>query len=720
MSEKTPKAAARDMEFGPTKGRRLEYWQEVMRKDEAAWEPARAALREQEELLRGRRGITAPDGSAARKQASHSRNLVQELVEAQVDSNIPQPKVTALHKEDEDLARLIEDMLRNELDRLPMEVINDLQERVTPTHGGDLLWVDWDQTRNTHTTLGEVTVTAVHPMQFLPQAGVYDINDMEHWALKISRTWQYIKRRYGVDVRREREEDQDARTRVDEGVPEGIVTQWIVYYRNDHGGIGRYSYVEDTELEDLEDCQARRLRLCEDCGAAGNGVECVHCGGRRFREEVQEYEELYEDLTLYDGSVLSALEPETDEFGSVVYQDGRSSSLLWDAGAGELLTPFPTPTQTSGAFADYRRSGVSEPTAEGGSWAEMGEAEQGSGASSALPGGASRADFATTRPRRIPCYTPDLYPLVLRKNVSMAGQVLGGSDADALEGQQNEMSKIGTKLSKKVLGGGSILTKLASTKVQYTDGDYQVIDLENLQQKEAIGIYNTQVDISADLRYRSEIYEESRNIIGVTDSYQGRKDPTATSGKAKQFAAAQTAGRLESKRVMKNAAYQELFERLFKWKLAYADEPRPIVAYNDQGQKEYKSFNRWDFLRVDADGKPYWDDEFLFSCDTSAPLASNREQMWTEMRAQRQEGAFGDPNSLDSLILYWGMMEQLHYPMAGSIKADLQEQKQRQEAMQAQMMQAQAALPGMNGMAGGMPAEQTLPQGGFIPPEEVK
>lgn len=711
MSKKTPKAAARDMETGPTKGRKLAFWQEVTRRDEAAWEPTRAALRRQEELLRGRRGITAPEGGPAKKQAVHSRNLVQELVESQVDSNIPQPKVTALHQEDEELARLIEDMLRNELDRLPMEVLNDLQERVTPTHGGDLMWVDWDQTRRTHTTLGEVTVTAVHPMQFLPQEGVYDISAMEHWCLKLPRTWQYIRRRYGVDVRRGKEEDPEARTRVEGGVPEGIVTQWIVYYRNDRGGIGRYSFVEDTELEDLEDCQARRLQICRDCGAAGNGVECIHCGGKRFREEVQEYEELYEDLVLYDGSVLSAMEPETDEFGSVVYQDGRSSSLLWDAGAGELLAPFPTPTQTSGAFAE-------------------GETEQGRGASSALPGGASGADFATAgldgpaagayareprmRPRRIPCYTPDLYPLVLRKNVSMAGQVLGGSDADALEGQQNEMSKIGTKLSKKVLGGGSVLTKLASMKIQYTDGDYQVIDLDNLQQKEAIGIYNTQVDISADLRYRAEIYEESRNIIGVTDSFQGRKDPTATSGKAKQFAAAQTAGRLESKRVMKNAAYQELFERIFKWKLAYADEPRPIVAYNDQGQKEYKAFNRWDFLRVDDDGKPYWNDEFLFSCDTSAPLASNREQMWTEMRAQRQEGAFGDPGSLDSLILYWGMMEQLHYPMAGSIKADLQEQKQRQEAMQAQMMQAQmagaGAVPGAmtEGTAPGLEEEAVL------------
>ena len=47
--------------------------------------------------------------------------------------------------------------------------------------------------------------------------------------------------------------------------------------------------------------------------------------------------------------------------------------------------------------------------------------------------------------------------------------------------------------------------------------------------------------------------------------------------------------------------------------------------------------------------------------------------------------------SLDSLILYWSMMEQLHYPMAGTIKAELQRQKQAQEA---QAAQAASAVPG--------------------------
>lgn len=640
------------------RGRRLQYWQNVIRSDEDDWKSTRDAMTRQEQLLRGTAAITAPDGTTADRQTGYKRNLVQEIIETEVDSNIPQPKVTALYREDEDLARIIEDMLRNELDRLPMEVINDLQERVTPTHGADFLWVDWDQTVCTHTTLGDSTVREIHPRQFVPQAGVYDIDEMEHFCLKIPRTWQYILRRYGVDVRDEDEEDREARSEVDGAVPDGIVTQYLVFYRNRRGGIGRYSFVGDTELEDLEDCQARRKKICTRCGAEGNGVKCMHCDGTKFRDEAQAYEELTEDLTLFDGTVLSAWEEETDEYGLPVPDETAEPEILdvLSSGAGSL------------------------PGMEG------------------LPA-AVVARPARRRPRRIPCYTPGMYPIVMRKNVSMAGQLLGGSDADAISGQQNEMSKVSGKLSTKVMSGGSFTTKPEDLKFEFTDQDGRVLSVKSPQQLEMIRTYNTQVDISADLRYRAEIYEEARNIIGITDAYQGRKDATATSAVAKQFSAAQTAGRLESKRIMKNDLYQRLFERLFKWKLAYADEPRPIVTYNAQGQREYRTFNRWDFLRVDADGQPYWNDNFLFSCDTSAPLASNREQMWQEMRSQRSEGAFGDPTSLDSLILYWSMMEQLHYPMAGTIKGELQRQKQAQEeaaAQQAGMVaQAGAAQPGI-------------------------
>ena len=230
--------------------------------------------------------------------------------------------------------------------------------------------------------------------------------------------------------------------------------------------------------------------------------------------------------------------------------------------------------------------------------------------------------------------------------------------------------------------------------------DMKTLRTDSPSDQAMIGVYTLQGDVEQDLVYLSQIYEEARQVIGITDSFQGRADRTATSGKAKEFAAAQSAGRLESKRVMKNAAYAALFEAMVKFKLAYCDEPRPVTAHDDQGNPVYEEFNRWDFLERDEAGELYWNDQFLFSTDDTAPLANNREAMWQEARMNLQTGAFGDPSQLQTLILFWGQMETLHYPMAAEAKQYLEQQLQQQQAaQQAQMMQMQAAQQEQMGQA---------------------
>ena len=105
----------------------------------------------------------------------------------------------------------------------------------------------------------------------------------------------------------------------------------------------------------------------------------------------------------------------------------------------------------------------------------------------------------------------------------------------------------------------------------------------------------------------------------------------------------------------------------------------------------YEEFNRYDFLEEGEDGELHWNDQFLFSCDTSAPLASNREAMWQETRQNLEGGAFGDPADLETLILFWAKMEELHYPGAAQTKKHLEEKAQRQEEMAAQQAAAQQA-----------------------------
>ena len=166
---------------------------------------------------------------------------------------------------------------------------------------------------------------------------------------------------------------------------------------------------------------------------------------------------------------------------------------------------------------------------------------------------------------------------------------------------------------------------------------------------------------------------------------------------AKEFQAAQSAGRLESKRVMKAAAYAELFELMFKFQLAYSDEPRSVSYRDHKGDVVYETFNRYDFLKQDADGAWYWNDDFLFSVDSNEALEQNRTAMWQETRMNLQSGAFGNPTEIETLILFWSKMEELHYPGAGATRKYLEERRE------AQAMQAM-------GPAGGPPPGGEIPQ----------
>ena len=164
------------------------------------------------------------------------------------------------------------------------------------------------------------------------------------------------------------------------------------------------------------------------------------------------------------------------------------------------------------------------------------------------------------------------------------------------------------------------------------------------------------------------------------------------------------AGRLESKRVMKQAAYAAMFELMFKFQLAYADEPRQITYRDYKGEKVYSEFNRYDFLKQDQDGNWYWNDQFLFSCDTAAPLASNREAMWQEMRMNYSTGCFGDPKNPETQLLFWQMMASLGYPMAERVKTQIEDKIKKQE----QQMQAMQAMQ-QPGMMPGAPTNAATP-----------
>jgi hypothetical protein len=160
---------------------------------------------------------------------------------------------------------------------------------------------------------------------------------------------------------------------------------------------------------------------------------------------------------------------------------------------------------------------------------------------------------------------------------------------------------------------------------------------------------------------------------------------------------------MESKRVMKRAAFADLYELMFLFVLAYDDEAFPVLSRDADGKAVYDSFSRYDFLEYDELTKSWrYNDAFIFDCDQSSTLASNREAMWQELRLNLQTGAFGNPQDPATLVTFWTAMEDYHYPGATQIKAkferQVEEQKAAQAAQAAQAMQEQAMQNAQGGV----------------------
>ena len=678
---------------------KLDVWQKRLADSDVAWKAQMTKMDRREHLYSGDRELRALTKGDEGQKAPHIRNIVFENIESQVSSAIPSPKVTPRRKEDEALAAKIEHWLRCELDRLPFETINDQAERTVPIQGGVGFLVAWDNRKRTHDTVGEEEVAFLHPKQFAPQPGIYTgIQDMDWFIVRQPTTKENIRRRYDVNVEDEGEQEPQVRGTGDEDTADDAVTMYIGYAKNDRGGIDRYVWVNDIELEDLENYQARRVPVCAHCGRVrplpGQVIQNRQAVVETAEQDAVEAEQdivaaetrkqiagralamqLAQDVAAGLGGGLETL---AAEGAAAEPEDQR---LRYD---GEGPCPWCGSTNWTTKEQEYEE--VTLPIANS--------------SGLVIPGAQPEIDEngrSVMRPTKIPFYRPDVFPVVLQKSVSVYGQLLGNSDVDVIEDQQNTTNRMEKKIIDRLVKAGTRITLPAKATLRTDPVDGERWFLDSPADKAMIDVYQFSGDLQYELTYLATVYEEARQILGITDSFQGRTDPTATSGKAKEFSAAQAAGRLESKRTMKQAAYAQLFELMFKFWLAYSDEPRPIRYKDNEGNTVYEEISRYDFLKQDKDGQYYWEDQFLFGCDDSAPLASNREAMWQETRMNLQTGAFGDPSSTETLILFWSKMEELHYPGAGETKKYLEKrlQQEQQRAAQAQQMQIQLQLLAM-------------------------
>lgn len=527
--------------------------------------------------MRQYRGSREIDGSP--EEATTVRNITYEIIESQVSSDIPAPKVEPECYSETRLrnAHTVERLCSAMRDRLPFKELNDIDERYTYIYGSSVWHIEWDNTKSDG-GVGGVRIQCLSPLSFIPQPSIFSVDDMEYCFIRFTTTKGELCRKYGVSEadaeRAECEFEYGSGTECD------TVSVIICYFRDERGEVGQYVFSGTLELLDIPSYYKRKIRVCKNCHMP---EELCQCAAPDFVTENQIYENISKQQ-----------------------------------------------------FAKYQISD------------RVGE------------------DFFENEIGSIPYYTPNSFPIVIRKNTSCEGMVFGQSDCEYIRPEQQAINKIESRILQKLLRAGITPVIPEDARVTLNNSVFgQVIKMKPGESAAQYGKVDTTPNIAQDIAEAERLYEHSKRILGISDAYQGIDMNTSESGYAKQLRISQAAGRLNSKKKMKHTAYAELDRKIFEHYLAFADEPR-VVSYKDAyGRIHNEQFNRYNFIEYDVlRGEYYYDDAYLFAVDHNGGDDYSREELWQRNLENLRAGTLGEPTDPKSLLRYWQCQERAHYPFA--------------------------------------------------------
>lgn len=579
---------------------KLNEWRKKLARSQTEFDIA--TMDEREYIYLGSHGV---DGNANTNQipsklANTVYNIVFEFIETQVNTNIPQPSVKSVRQGFEHQASMIEDSITDKMKQMDTEEVTDMNERITPVQGYSFMELCWNNDKEHHLYTGDMELYSRHPKQVIPQTGVFKVKNMDYIFVLCKVTPQYIKRRYGIDIGYQTEQYPDNTNlngisqQGNNMIADQSLTECVAWYKDNDGDICRYTWVNQTELEDLPKYFYRR-----------------------------------------------------DENGEIM----TTETLLYDT--------------------------------------QIGSVDPMTGEPMMLPAGTE-----------VPLYVPNKYPLLLRRNVPKNFSLGGQSDLDVIRDHQDSMKKVVSKMEEKVIKAGSIVKILEDHNVTITDQVGQVIK-GTMAQLQALGVEDLTANIDQSLEYIQVIYKQAQSMLGITDSFQGKEDPSAKSGVAKQIQVQQASGRLLSKAFNKNAAFKELFELMFEFMLAFYDEQRPYLSADEFGKPKYDKFDKYAFLMVDDAGEYYYNTDFLFSADPADHLPQDRVFMFNTTKEMLQSGAIDQ-------MQFWQLLDGLDFPMAKQILSQLEERQQQQQQMQQQQMEMQAQQQAQGQAGGPVPPQMSF------------
>lgn len=288
------------------------------------------------------RGSDEIDGSSER--SSTVRNITYEIVESEVSSEIPYPKVDpSYHNERREKCAIAAEKLAAVLrDRLPFEALNDMDERYTYIYGGSVWYIEWDNSIRVGSEVGGVRVHCLSPLSFIPQPGICNVCDMEYCFLRFTTTRDELSRKYGVS------EEDASLAEADFGFGDeesftDTVNVTVCFYKNDQGEIGQFVFSGDLTLSDHESYYSRKRTVCKKCGEDAKSCRCTRplFVTEDVRLEYIAEEELPKEDERFDGVEGGITIPYyiPTEFPIVVRRNTSSDGLLYGQSDCAVIRP---------------------------------------------------------------------------------------------------------------------------------------------------------------------------------------------------------------------------------------------------------------------------------------------------------------------------------------------------------------------------------------------
>ena len=238
------------------------------------------------------------------------RKLAFELVESKINARIPAPKMSPRYHADLTPVNATESLLKNEIDRMLTEEVNNESEHYSLIDGTVWFKVGWNPFDNTHERSGNPIVTACPVDTVFPQPGVKNYKELEYIFEEVNLTLAQTLDLYGREISGSTQND--------------LIDIVNCYFLNENRYVGKFSWCETKGIVLCNDLEwgIRKRRECKQCHTVCPiQDECPNCGGKHFEYVSVKEEKLEEDLVNVENPYRSGLSPNVKDDESQIDEE---------------------------------------------------------------------------------------------------------------------------------------------------------------------------------------------------------------------------------------------------------------------------------------------------------------------------------------------------------------------------------------------------------------